>query len=70
MWRGQKGFEAYHEATCGNHVGGKFEINSSVDRKERRDALSCPLCPPHRVENAGRRPKHGEKKPRYKNRKG
>jgi hypothetical protein len=29
--------------------------------------LSCSLCPPHRVENAGRWVKRGAQKPRHKN---
>lgn len=32
----------------------------------REENLSCSRCPPHRVENAGRKPKHGEKKPKKK----
>ena len=43
-----------------------LETNSTVDKKIRRKLLSCSLCPPNRKENAGRRPKHGEKKPKYK----
>ncbi len=40
--------------------------NSSVDNKERRKLLSCSICPPNKGENAGRKAKHGSKKPKYK----
>lgn len=42
----------------------KTETNSTVDKKLRRQYLSCPHCPPNRNENATRKPKHGVKKPR------
>lgn len=42
----------------------KTETNTTVDRKLRRQLLSCPHCPPNRIENASRKPTHGVKKPR------
>jgi hypothetical protein len=49
------------------------ETNSTVDRRARwdrnaRQNRDCPLCPPHRGENTTPRPRHGTKKPRYKDR--
>lgn len=44
----------------------KLETNSTVDRKERRLDLSCSFCPPNKGENAKRKAKHGNKKPKYK----
>lgn len=40
--------------------------NPSVYNKIRRRELSCPICPPHKVENHGRWVKHGKQKPKYK----
>lgn len=34
---------------------------------KRRVSLSCDICPPHRGENAGRKPKYGAQKPKSKN---
>lgn len=31
--------------------------------------LKCPFCAPHKGENAKRHAKHGNQKPKYKNRK-
>jgi hypothetical protein len=42
------------------------EINSSVDKKGRREDLRCSFCPPNRGENSSRKAKHGAKKPKYK----
>lgn len=42
------------------------EANSTVDDRERRQKLRCPLCKPNRGENAKRRSKRGAKKPRGK----
>lgn len=36
---------------------------------KKQTDLRCPICPPHKGENAGRHVKHGAKKPKYKNRK-
>jgi len=33
----------------------------------RESTLSCPICPPHRGENAKRKAKHGNQKPKSKN---
>lgn len=41
--------------------------NSSVLKKIRRYFLTCRYCPPHKGENATRKPRHGVKKPKYKN---
>ena len=43
--------------------------NSTVDRKERRKLLSCSFCKPNKGENASRKAKHGNKKPKYKDKK-
>lgn len=45
----------------------KTNNNSSVDNKERRNQLSCSFCRPNKGENAKRKAKHGNKKPKYKN---
>lgn len=42
------------------------EDNPSAYNKARRELLGCSLCPPNRVENAKRRPKHGRTKPKGK----
>lgn len=34
--------------------------------KRKRDTLRCDICPPNRGENAKRKAKHGNKKPKYK----
>lgn len=39
---------------------------SRVDKAERREDLRCSFCPPHRGENAKRKPKRGAKKPKGK----
>lgn len=44
-----------------------LNTNSNVDRKERRKLLSCSFCKPNKGENASRKAKHGNKKPKYKN---
>lgn len=41
--------------------------NPTVYNRLRRYDLSCSACPPHRSENAGRKPKFGVKKARRKN---
>lgn len=41
--------------------------NSTVDNRERRKSLSCSFCKPNKGENAKRKAKHGNKKPKYKN---
>ena len=41
--------------------------NSTVDDRLRRLDLSCSICPPNKHENASRKPAHGNKKPKYKN---
>lgn len=41
--------------------------NASVYKKLNRRHLNCPICPPHKGENRGRRVKHGPQKPKYKN---
>jgi hypothetical protein len=45
----------------------QLDSNSTIDDRLRRTHLSCSYCPPNRGENAGRYVKHGEQKPRYKN---
>lgn len=46
------------------------ETNSQVDKRQRRldrrNGLKCPICPPNRGENAKRKARHGDGKPRYK----
>jgi hypothetical protein len=42
------------------------EINSSAYKKHRRELQRCPICPPNKGENAKRHAKHGETKPRRK----
>ena len=45
----------------------KKESNPTVyDRIKRRAQLSCSICPPNQGENASRKPKHGAKKPKGK----
>jgi len=44
----------------------KWNTNSTIDNKERRSLLSCSFCPPNKGENSNRKPKHGTRKPRYK----
>ena len=39
----------------------------TVYNRLRRYEFSCSICPPHRAENAGRRPKRGTQKARHKN---
>lgn len=42
--------------------------NSKVDKRERRHKdLNCDFCPPNKGENANRKAKHGNQKPKYKN---
>lgn len=53
------------------------ETNSSAYKKEKWNSDAekvgkCPLCPKHNGENyrvGGHKPKHGSKKPRYKDKK-
>lgn len=52
----------------GKRQDAKEETDPSVVWKMRRRNLRCSVCPPNRGENASRRPKHGVKKPKYKNR--
>ena len=42
------------------------KAESRVDKAERREELDCSFCPPHRMENAGRKAKRGAQKPRGK----
>ncbi len=35
-----------------------------IRAKERMAKLNCAYCPPHKGENAKRKPKHGAKKPK------
>lgn len=48
----------------------EMEGNNAVMEKLikyfRKGGWSCWWCPPHRGENEGRRPKHGARKPKYK----
>lgn len=44
----------------------KTETNSSVIKKLMRKWFSCAFCPPNQGENSSRKPKHGVKKPKYK----
>ena len=44
----------------------KWETNSTVVNRFRRGYLRCSICPPNKGENAKRKPKHGNKKPKYK----
>ncbi len=44
-----------------------IETNSTIDRKLRRKELFCSFCKPNKGENASRKAKHGNQKPRYKN---
>lgn len=44
----------------------RFNTNSTVDDRERREIQNCPVCPPNKGENASRKPKHGINKPKYK----
>ena len=41
------------------------DINSSVDKKERRKELECTICPPNKGENKTRY-KRTKTKPKYK----
>jgi len=43
------------------------ENNRSVIKKLLRKWFSCAFCPPNQGENSSRKPKHGVKKPKYKN---
>lgn len=38
----------------------------AVVHKERKKNLRCDHCPPNRGENRKDKPKHGNKKPKYK----
>lgn len=40
------------------------DLSSREVRLARRALCGCSFCPPHGSENASRRPKHGENKPR------
>lgn len=44
------------------------ESNSTVYKRIKRtaDGLRCSHCPPNKGENASRKPKYGEKKPKKK----
>lgn len=44
----------------------KFNTNSTVDDRERRQVQRCSICPPNKGENANRRAKHGVTKRKYK----
>jgi len=48
------------------------KTSSSKEYKmtKKRTDLRCAICPPHKGENAGRRAKHGPKKPKYKEKRG
>jgi hypothetical protein len=41
--------------------------NSTIDDRLRRYNLACNYCRPHKGENEGRRPKHGDQKRKGKN---
>jgi hypothetical protein len=45
----------------------KHETNSTVYKRLARLWLKCSFCPPNQGENSGRVAKHGEKKPKSKN---
>jgi hypothetical protein len=42
------------------------ESNPSVVNKLNRKKLRCSICPPNKGENAKRQARHGNRKPRYK----
>lgn len=42
------------------------ETNSTVDNRLRRNQLRCSFCRPNKGENCKRHSKHGNKKPKYK----
>lgn len=44
------------------------ETNPTAYQRLRKELLKCPLCPPHRHENAARKAKHGAQKPKKKER--
>jgi hypothetical protein len=43
------------------------EENASAHKKILRERQRCSICPPNKGENAKRKAKHGNKKPKYKN---
>ena len=44
--------------------------SSLVYKRARKELVcSCSFCKPHRQENSGRKAKHGNKKPKYKDKK-
>lgn len=45
----------------------ELETPKEYARKKAAKNLSCDICPPHRGENAGRKPKRGAQKPKSKN---
>lgn len=48
----------------------KLEDNPEVAKKVwRHKELGCAYCPPNKQENAGRRAKHGSRKPKAKDQK-
>ncbi len=57
---------AYRAIPCGDNVP---NTNSTVDKRERREHLRCPICPPNKGENTNRKPKHGSRKPKKKDHK-
>lgn len=44
----------------------KKETNPTVVNRLERKKLSCSFCPPNKGENCKHKPKHGSKKPKYK----
>lgn len=44
----------------------KSESNPTVYNRLNRVKLRCAICPPHKGENASRKPKHGVKKSKNK----
>lgn len=45
----------------------KTTDNPTVYNRAKRQEFRCPLCPPNKCENAKRHSKHGNKKPKKKN---
>lgn len=43
------------------------KTSREIKMEKRKDDLVCQFCPPNAGENAKRKPKHGNKSPKYKN---
>jgi hypothetical protein len=55
------------EMLCDSCARLVLRANPRYERlKKRMKLLRCSVCPPNKGENASRCPKHGKKKPRYK----